>query len=51
MAIMQPLGQIIKYVREFGPIEPAIFITGRILLVVPVSCAGSIEVWGRFWLF
>jgi hypothetical protein len=31
-------------VREFGPIEPTIFVSGRVLLAVLVSCAGSIEV-------
>ena len=31
-------------VREFGPIEPTIFVSGRVLLAVLVSCAGRIEV-------
>jgi hypothetical protein len=33
-----------KNVREFGPVEPTIFVPGRVLLAVLVSCAGSIEV-------
>jgi hypothetical protein len=31
-------------VREFGPIEPTIFVSGRVLLTVLFSCAGNIEV-------
>jgi hypothetical protein len=43
--------QVGMNVREFGPIEPTIFVTGRILLVVPFSSAGSVEIWRMFWLF
>ena len=43
--------QVRGHVREFSPIEPAVFIAGRVLVLVPVSCAGSIEIWRRFWLF
>jgi hypothetical protein len=31
-------------VREFGPIEPTIFVSGRVLLAILVYCAGGIEV-------
>ncbi len=39
--------QLIKWemnVREFGPVKPTTFITGRVLLAVLVPCAGNIEV-------